>query len=249
MNAPDRQAGADYSRGNRASRGPESRFAEPISGGATDPAGDPGADPASDPSTGPFTPRTPPARGGQTGARWAAARLALIAAGAAGSVALIVADLLPLYEIRIGKVVVSRVSGHGQHAFALLLLGVAALAMLFGALRGAAPATLALATIGVAAVIAGPVADTHDVSSSGLIGDTYAGAAAHARIGYRLETAGSILVLLSGGGLAFLYLGGPGRVARIRRRSEPTDRSQAASGLAPNAEPASGLAPNPYADE
>jgi hypothetical protein len=231
MSGPDDRAVADYSRANRASERRDDRSAEPISG------------PLETSGAAPRAGRTEGLRGrlarrpGSAGSLLATARVLLLLAGAAGAVALIVADLSTLYQVKVGPVVLARVAGHDQHDFALLLLGLAAVPMLLGALRGALPAMLAVAAIGLGATIAGPIGDRHDVGSAGSIGDAYAGATANAASGYRAETAGAVLLLLCGGGLTLLEARG-GRRLTLRRRP----RGAGEPGQAP------GLAPNPYAE-
>jgi hypothetical protein len=231
MSGPDDQAVADYSRANRAHEGRADRSAEPISG----PFDTPGASPRAGRAEGLRSALA--RRPGSGGSLLARARVLLLLGGAAGAVALVVADLSTLYEVKVGSVVLARVAGSDQHDFALLLLGLAAVPMLLGALRRALPAMLAVAAIGLAATIAGPVGDRNDVGSAGSIGDDYAGASANAASGYRYETAGAILLLLCGGGLTLLEARG-GRRLTLRRRSVDA------------AEPAQppGLAPNPYAE-
>ena len=229
MSPFDEQAVADYSKGNRPSRGPEDRFAEPISRGVGGAGGG-----------------GPRARIGAVAAVAQTARLLLLGAGFVGAVALIAADLSNLYEIRVGSVVMVRVSGHHQHDFALLLLGLAALPMLFGALRGARPAMLAIAVIGLAALFAGPIADRNDVGSTGDIGDLYTGASAHTDAGYRLEIVGSVLVLLSGGGLVLLEARDAGLRVRLRR---PRRGGAGGDGEGEEDAPAPALSVNPYAED
>ncbi len=227
MSSPDGQAVADYSRGNRGSRDPAAGSAKPNSRA--------GEGAASDAAAG--------SRGARLRGRGGSLRLALMSAGVAGALALIVADLSTLYQVKVGSIVLSSVSGHQQHSFALLLLGLGALIMLAGAARGALPAMLAVAALGVAAIFAGPVGDDHDVHSVGVIGDAYAGSSAQPGIGYRLEVAGSALLVLSGGGLA-LISAGPARAARRERRARKGREREDAG-----AETPARLAANPYAGE
>jgi hypothetical protein len=154
-----------------------------------------------------------------------------------------VADFSTLYHVKVGATTVSSISGHRQHDYALLLLGVAALPMLWGALRTSPPAMFALAAIGIAAVLAGPVADHHDVNSAGLISDAFAGAAAHPAVGYRLETIGSVLLLVCGGGLVLMHAGTRGPRPRRRRRGAGS------GGPAEPPETERRLAVNPFVEE
>lgn len=249
MSVPDDQAVADYSRANRGSEGALRRFAKPFSGHSErSVTGSSQAD-----SRGGFRGGADVGAAGAagTGSGVALARAILLVAGLAGALALVAADLSTLYEVRVGNVVVGRVIGHHQHDWALLLLGLACLPMLVGALRGAVPAMLAVFFIGLAALFAGPIGDRSDVGTAGLIGDAYAGATAHASAGYRLETAGAILLLLCGGGLALLSArqGWRPQVRVGPRRRPARARRDSAGPEAGGPEAGGGLAPNPYAEE
>jgi len=116
-----------------------------------------------------------------------------------GALALIAAEFLPLYEIR----VITAVPDGGEqttgahHGYALLVVGLALLPMAWGAVHGgsrpAAYATLALALIAVFVTLA---IDLPDLNETGLIGRTYDEAQARPRVGFLVESLGATLVLL-----------------------------------------------------
>ena len=116
-----------------------------------------------------------------------------------GAAALIVAEFLPLYEIRV-ITAVPRGGEHstgGHHGYALLVIGIALLPMAWGAVRGgsrpAAYAALALALIALFVVLA---VDLPDLNETGLIGRTYDEAQARPRVGFIVESLGATLALL-----------------------------------------------------
>ena len=57
---------------------------------------------------------------------WSALSMGLLVAGLAGAAMLVAADLSTLVEVNVLTVVKERLSGHGQHAWAMAVLGVAA---------------------------------------------------------------------------------------------------------------------------
>src|SRR5207302_2035119 len=92
--------------------------------------------------------RVPP--GALPPALWAG----LLAAAVAGGILLIAADFSTLYEVKAITAVLKRQSGHAQHSYGLVVLGIAALAMTFGAARSRSrPAMLAVGAIGLLALL------------------------------------------------------------------------------------------------
>jgi hypothetical protein len=155
-----------------------------------------------------------------------ALRIVLAIAALAGVVCLVVATFSTVIEITVGTT--SRIagrdtelSGYDRHSVALLLIGLFALVMAAGALRGARPAMAALAVAGIAVLLIALVGDLPDVHKTGVIGQLYDDARANPRLGYYLETLGGALLLLAGGGL--LLLGGsvPAAPPRERRAAAP----------------------------
>jgi hypothetical protein len=154
-------------------------------------------------------------------------RLLLCAAGVVGGALLIAADLSTLYQVKVITVVERTRSGHAQHDWALLVLGVAAIAMSVAAAAGSRPATVALLALGVTALIVGPLGDSHDVHSAGVVANLFEDATAAPRSGYRLETVGAILVLAAGACLLALALPW---TARGRRASDDGGAAAGAGG-------------------
>ena len=116
-----------------------------------------------------------------------------------GALLLIVAEFLPLYEIRTITVVPAggQKSTGAHHGYALLVVGLAMLPMAWGAVRGGSrPAAFALLALGLIALFVALVIDLPDLNETGLIGRTYDQAEARPRVGFFVETLGATLALL-----------------------------------------------------
>ena len=116
-----------------------------------------------------------------------------------GAGLLIVAEFLPLYEIRTIAVVPN--GGHKttgpHHGYALLVVGAALLPMAWGAvIGGSRPAAFASLALALIAVFVALVIDLPDLNETGLIGRTYDAAQARPRVGFFVETLGATLALL-----------------------------------------------------
>jgi hypothetical protein len=137
---------------------------------------------------------------------WSALSLGLLGVGLAGAAMLVAADLSTLVEIKVVTVVKERLSGHGQHAWAIAVLGVAALPLVWGAARRRArPAMIGLIALGAVALIIALAKDLPDTRSTGVIGERYESAAARPGPGFYLETGGALLLALAGvGGLVLM---------------------------------------------
>lgn len=172
-------------------------------------------------------------------------RLGFLACGAVGAVLLIVADFSTLYEVSAITAVVKRVSAGSQHTYALVVLGLFAGAMVWGVATGRSrPAMFALAAIGVIVALIVLIGDLHNVSRAGVIGKYYSNAKASPKSGFYLETLGSALLLISGGGL--LVLTAP-RLA-VRTVAEPAEEAERPSVVAEPArepQPEPGTEPEP----
>ena len=129
--------------------------------------------------------------------------LGLGALAAVAAALLIVSEFLPLYKVVVGALETERRTevGWRNHGFAMLLLGLATVPMLLGALRGARPAMWALAAIGVVALVIALTVDLSAARESGTLREsiTYEDAKAEPAIGFFLETLGGVLLLLAGG--------------------------------------------------
>ena len=130
--------------------------------------------------------------------------LALLLLGAA---LMIVAEFLPLYEIRVVTAVPK--GGHhsvgAHHGYALLVIGLALIPMSWGAVKGGSkPAAIAALVLSVIALFVALGIDLPDLNETGLIGRTYDQAQARPRVGFFVETLGATLALLGSiGALAF----------------------------------------------
>ncbi len=169
-----------------------------------------------------------PSAGGLGGGR-GGIRVPVLAGALVAAVLLLVAEFLPLFEVRTSarNSVVTTVQSGSHHAYALLpialLAGGLALAWRRSPTRLAA---LAMAVLGVAALVIALGRDLPDAQSNGIerSGGTYVTAAASPRAGLYLETAGAVVLLISSVGGVLLFPPTPrtdGRVQTIssRRRS------------------------------
>ena len=136
-----------------------------------------------------------------------ALRIGLSAAAAAGAVCLVLATFTTVIEIKVGTTTRlpgrdTHLSGWDRHGPALLVVAAFAAAMVAGALRGARPAMVALAVLGLAALLIAVIGDVPDLDETGFIGEVYEDAAAGPSAGFYLETLGGVLLLAGGGLLA-----------------------------------------------
>ncbi|MDQ4041806.1 MAG: hypothetical protein M3141_08655 [Actinomycetota bacterium] len=134
-------------------------------------------------------------------------------AGLAGAALLVAATFATIIEIEVVTTrevaanVDTQLSGEERHGVALIVIAAAAVLMLLGALRGAKPAMLALAALGITALIITVGGDAPDLDDTGLIGELYDSASAGPGTGFYLETLGAALLLVAGGGLLVLGSG------------------------------------------
>jgi hypothetical protein len=132
------------------------------------------------------------------GASWLRLGVAFVAI--AGAVLLVVAELSPLLAVRAGDVVVKTVKTGPHHSWAGLVIAIAAVPLALGVARtGARPALAALILLGALSLGIALIGDLPDVHKTGVIGDEFEAAAAHARAGIYLETLGAALLVVAGG--------------------------------------------------
>jgi hypothetical protein len=106
--------------------------------------------------------------------------------------------------------------GGEEHSYALVLLGVAALVMLWGAIFGRSrPAAIALMVIGGAVVAIALITDVPDIHKTGVLGQRFDSAHAEAGPGLWMEIAGGALLLAAGAAATAVV-----RPARRRRRRQ-----------------------------
>jgi hypothetical protein len=131
---------------------------------------------------------------------------------------LAVAEFTDLNRIEILTVEREGVGVGSHHGYALLILAVFAAVMAVGAWRGSRPAAIAVAALGLAALLVVLIVDAPDVEATGLYGRNYEQARAVAAIGFKLETAGAILLLFAG--VITSVVGSAPRPARARPARE-----------------------------
>jgi hypothetical protein len=146
--------------------------------------------------------RERPFAGGLRGTRAAVLTGALV-----GAALLLVAEFLPLFEVRTSarNGVVTTVQSGSHHAYALLPIALLIAGLAWAWSRSPARlAIVAMAVLAVAALVIALGRDLPDAQSNGIerSGGTYVTAAARPRAGLYLETAGAVVLLIcSAGGL------------------------------------------------
>jgi hypothetical protein len=192
------------------------------------------------------------------------ASVALAVAAAAGPFLLIVSDFFTLFDVRSITATISggAVSGARNHAYAMLIIGLLAAPMAYGAVRGASrPAAVALAVLGLVAALIALGIDLPDATGTSTLDKSYAYASAEAApaIGLYLETLGAALLLIAGsGGLLMVTNGRPEAAAaspptadrdEVQRTeaaaARAAARSQRASDAPPRAHPLTTREPAP----
>jgi hypothetical protein len=133
-----------------------------------------------------------------------AVRIGLCAAACAGAICLLAATFATVIQIRVGAA--TRVAGHDtqlsgwdRHGAALAVIAAFAAAMAVGSWRGLRAAMVALAALGVAAVLIAVIGDAPHLHETGFIGEVYEDARAGAGAGFYLETLGGALLVAAGG--------------------------------------------------
>jgi len=158
-------------------------------------------------------------------ARFAATALA-VAAGL-GVTALVVSDFLVLFEVRSITAVVpgGRVTGGANHAYAMLIVGLVAAPMAFGALAGGSrPAMIALAALAAVAVGIALIKDLPVATGPSTLkqAQAYQSTTAAPQAGFFVETLGAALLLIAGGGTLMLWGGRSSHTERSRPRVRPS---------------------------
>jgi hypothetical protein len=141
-----------------------------------------------------------------------ALRGVLAALGLAGAVLLVISEFSTVTHVKAITVVLpnSERTGFDQNSGAMLILGLLAVPMLVGAALGPSrPAMVAVAAIGVIALLIALLGDLPDVTKTGTIfRERYEDAKAQAQIGFTFEWLGGVLLILSAGLLLLADFGG-----------------------------------------
>jgi hypothetical protein len=127
------------------------------------------------------------------------ARFAPLVPLVAGALLLIVAEFVPVREIKAVTVVPpgGTSTGGDLHSYALGIIALAMLPMAYGAvMRAARPAAVALIVLSVAACVIVLFVDRPVLDDAGLIGRTYDLAEARPAVGFYLESLGAVLGLV-----------------------------------------------------
>jgi hypothetical protein len=153
--------------------------------------------------------------------------IAVLGLGVAGALLMIVSEFVTLRSVKVLTASCSDLADpslrgscvtHGgeEHSYALVLLGLVALLMTWGAVFGRSrPAAVALMAIGAAVVVIALVTDVPDIHKTGVLGERFDNAHAEAGPGLYMEIAGGALVLAAG---VMAASSSGGRRRRRRRR-------------------------------
>lgn len=155
------------------------------------------------------------------------AALGLAIAAVAGPLLLIVSDFTTLFEARTVTAVIpgGRVAGGSQHLYAMVIIGLVALPMAYGAIRGGSqPSMIALAVFGVLAIGIALAKDLPAATGPSTIKNAraYESTQSTPKLGLYLETLGAALLLIAGGGSLVLTAGLRGGNGRRDPQPEPT---------------------------
>jgi hypothetical protein len=145
------------------------------------------------------------------------AALAVSAGGVLGALLLAVAEFMTLFEVHssAASAALQTVSAGSHHSYAMIPIALLAVFLTYGVwLTGSRVALLALAVLGVIALLIALVGDLPDAQTTGLLrsseasgtGSGLANATSSPAIGLYLETLGGVLLLIAGG-LGLLALG------------------------------------------
>src|SRR3954453_3569972 len=130
----------------------------------------------------------------------------LVVAGPAGVAALVLVTFSTVIRITVGTTtrlanLDTELTGWERHGPALLVIGAFALVMLAGALRGARPAMVAVFACGLGALVVALGLDLPHLDDTGQVGRLYTDASAGPEVGFWLEVAGGVLLVVCGGAL------------------------------------------------
>jgi hypothetical protein len=148
---------------------------------------------------------------------------ALFAVALAGAVLCVLATFATVIRVEVPGKVVASYSGLDRHSVALLVIGLFAVPMAWGALQGARPAMGALAACGAAVLLIALLGDLPHLDDAGVWpqADAYEDARAGAGAGWYLETAGGVLLLATGALFGLARAAPRGAGARAGRATRP----------------------------
>lgn len=136
--------------------------------------------------------------------------IAVFALGIAGALFMIVSEFVTLRSVKVLTASCSDLADpslrgscvtHGgeEHSYALVLMGIVAILMTWGAVFGRSrPAAVALLAIGAAVVAVALITDVPDIHKTGVLGERFDSAHAQAGPGLWMEILGGALALVAG---------------------------------------------------
>jgi hypothetical protein len=124
----------------------------------------------------------------------------------AGSILAFVATWSPVIKIQVLTTTPWTATGYDRSSIALVVLGTFGAIMMFGSVRAARPAMLALAATGLVVLLISVIHDLPHLNDTGVWNQasSYEDAQAKAGAGYYLETLSGVLMLVSGVGFLVL---------------------------------------------
>ena len=136
--------------------------------------------------------------------------IAVLVLGLTGALLMVVSEFATLRSVKVLTASCSDLADpslrgacvtHGgeEHSYALVLMGVVALVMTWGAVFGRSrPAAIALMVIGAAVLAIALITDVPDIHKTGVLGERFDSAHAQAGPGLWLEIGGGALTLVAG---------------------------------------------------
>lgn len=167
----------------------------------------------------------------------------LAIAAVLGPLLMIVSDFTTLFEVKAVTAVLKDVpggvvSGGRNHSYAMLIIGLVAAPMAYGAIRGGSRAAMvALAALGAVGALIALAVDLPDATGTNTLAKTFAEAKGMPSIGFYLETLGAALTLIAGGGALMITGGQSGEEAGPRLRSSLRKLGRRSSPESPPAAP------------
>jgi hypothetical protein len=162
-------------------------------------------------------------------------RVGVFIAGVLGVAALAGTTAATVIQITVGTTtrlanLDTELSGWERHGPALLVIGAFALVMLFGALRGARPAMVAVFACGLAALVVALGLDLPHLDDTGQVGRLYTDASAGPEVGFWLELLGGVLLAVCGAGVFLVASRSGAREGAARARTAHRGEGAAGAG-------------------
>ncbi len=168
----------------------------------------------------------------------------LLLGGLASALVLVIAEFMTLYAVRVirGSASVPPVAAGTENHYALIPIALLALVLVVAAIRlGDRWALVAVAVLGLIALLIGLLHDLPDARRTGLVGSLHTGwvrGASSPKVGMYMETLGAVLLMLTAGlGLLFgePVAAEPAQAARKPEPAAPREETEATASVNPGA--------------